>query len=383
MANQRNPVTGSAGINIFRIAGIRISLDFSWFIIFFLLLWSLSSGYFPRIFPHQPARTYWLAGLLATLLFFASVLIHELSHSLVAIRLGIKIPSITLFIFGGVSQMAGEAPDPKTELKVAIAGPASSFVLALIFLALRNFTAAFATPIFFAVFNYLMYINLALGIFNLIPGFPLDGGRVLRAIWWWRKGSISRATKVASDVGKGFAIFLIILGGIQIMGGALISGLWFIFIGIFLRSVAAGSYQELELRHALQGAKVRDIMVESVIKVSPSTHVDRLIKDYFLHYGFKGFPVASDGAPVGIVSLAGIRQVPENEQSVRTASEIMEAVSHEMTVAPDTSLAEAFRKLKAVPSERLLVLENGRLAGIVTKTGLLRFLEMKKILNHE
>ncbi|MDA8156889.1 MAG: site-2 protease family protein [Actinomycetota bacterium] len=382
MAPARQPGKHSSGINIFRIAGIRISLDFSWFVIFSLLLWSLSAGYFPHIFPGQPQRIYWLAGLLATFLFFASVLIHELSHSLVAIRLGIKIPSITLFIFGGVSQMSGEAPNPKTELKIALAGPASSFVLAIIFLALRNAAAGF--PIYSAVFNYLMYINFALGIFNLFPGFPLDGGRVLRAIWWWWKGSLSRATKLAADVGKGFAVFLIILGGLQILlvRGAFISGLWFIFIGIFLRSVAAGSYQELERRHALEGAKVKDIMIENVVQVNPDTHVDRLIKDYFLHYGFKGFPV-SNGAPVGMVSLAGVRQVPEAEQAMRTAGEVMEPISGEMIVPPDMPLADAMRKLRAVPSERLLVIDQGRLVGLVTKTGLLRFLEIKKVLNHE
>ncbi|MDA8086811.1 MAG: site-2 protease family protein, partial [Nitrospiraceae bacterium] len=213
------------GIKLLRIAGIQISIDFSWFIIFFLLLWSLSAGYFPRAFPRESATVYWAAGFAATILFFASVLIHELSHSLVAIRHGLSIPSITLFIFGGVSQLSEEAKDPGSELKIAIAGPMSSIVLAGVFYALQALASGSSYPIIGAVMGYLAVINGALAVFNLIPGFPLDGGRVLRAIYWKKKGSLPKATRLASDIGKIVAVILIIFGGLQVLGGALISGL--------------------------------------------------------------------------------------------------------------------------------------------------------------
>lgn len=370
-----------SGINLFRIAGIQVSVDFSWFIIFFLLLWSLSAGYFPRAFPGESAQAYWGAGLLATVLFFASVLFHELAHSLTAIRSGIKIPSIKLFIFGGISQLSEEAKDPKTELKIAIAGPLSSFALAFVFLGVKTGLEGIAVkPIAVSVFNYLFWINTALGVFNLVPGFPLDGGRVLRAVWWWRRGSFIEATKVASRMGKAFAMFLIILGGFQVLSGAIIGGLWFILIGIFLRNVAESGYQELILMRALEGVSVRDVMVEKVVGVPGDTRVDRLVTDFFLHYGYRGFPVFQDGSPVGIISISDVREIPKDQHGSKSVAEAMSPLTGGLVISPGESLAEALKKMRQSGAGRLLVLEDGTLVGMVSKTGLLRFLEMKRIL---
>ncbi len=379
MASPRtNPV--GTGITLFKVAGIRISLDISWFAIFALVLLALSAGYFPRHFPGHEPQTYWIAGFVATLLFFASVLIHELSHSLVAIRSGLEIPEITLFIFGGVSRLAQEPKDPETELKIAVVGPLSSFALAVFFWMLKAGLRGLEPSLMVAVFGYLAWINLALGIFNLMPGFPLDGGRIFRALWWRRTGSLTRATKIASDMGKGFAVALMFLGGLQIFAGALISGLWLVFIGMFLRSMSVQGYEEVVIRKALEGVRVEEVMVREVVTVPPDLPVADLIHDYFLQYAFRGFPVVADGRVLGVVSLTAVKDVPrEAQQSVRV-QDIMMPRSDAILIAADASLAEALVKMSREGQERLLVTSQDRLLGMVTKTGLLRFVQIKQVL---
>jgi len=376
--NRANPA--GAGITLFRIAGIRIRLDISWFIIFALVLLALSAGYFPRNFPGQAPQTYWIAGFIATLLFFASVLIHELSHSLVAIHSGIEIPEITLFIFGGVSRLSQEPKDPVTELKIAIVGPLSSFVLAALFWVLKSFSRGLEPSMIVAVFGYLAWINLALGIFNLIPGFPLDGGRVFRAIWWWKSGSLTRATKIASDIGKGFALALMLLGGLQIFAGALISGLWLVFIGMFLRGMSAQGYEEVVIRKALEGVRVEEVMVREVVSVPPDLTVADLVHDYFLQYAYRGFPVLGNGRVLGIVSLPAVKNVPREEQQSTRVQEIMAPKSDSMLIATEASLADALVQMSREGEERLLVISQDRLVGMVTKTGLLRFVQIRQVL---
>jgi Zn-dependent protease len=369
------------GLKLFKIAGIQITLDYSWLIIFVLVLWSLSSGYFPHHYPGQDTPTYWIAGFIAAILFFFSILAHELSHSLVAIRSGIKIPEITLFIFGGVSRLSEEADDPKTELKIALAGPLSSFALALLFLGVKLTLEEKQPSMFVAIFDYLSWINVALGIFNLIPGFPLDGGRVLRALWWWKTGSLRQATKVASDIGKGFALALMVLGGLQIFTGSLIGGLWFIFIGMFLRGVAESGYQEMIMKQSLEGVQVQEVMIPEVVSVQPNLPLDRLIKDYFFRYGYRGFPVIQEGAVLGVVSLSNVKDIPETEQQTRTVAEVMTPISDKITIPPETPLTEALQKMIREGIGRLLVIQsNQKMVGMITKNGLLRFLEIKRIL---
>jgi Zn-dependent protease/CBS domain-containing protein len=379
MAKTRaNPASG--GITLFRVAGIRISLDISWFIIFALVLLALSAGYFPRNFPGQEPQTYWIAGFVTTLLFFASVLIHELSHSLVAIRAGLEIPEITLFIFGGVSRLSQEPKDPVTELRIALVGPLSSFVLAAVFWVLKTMLRGFEPSLIVAVLGYLAWINLALGVFNLIPGFPLDGGRVFRAIWWWKTGSLTRATKIASDIGKGFAVALMVLGGLQIFGGALISGLWLVFIGMFLRGMSVRGYEEVVIRQALEGVHVEEVMVRDVVSVPPNLTVAALVHDYILKYAYRGFPVVENGRVLGVVSIAAVKDVPPEEQPSTRVEEIMVPTSEAMLIGAKASLAEALVRMSRDGEERLLVASQGRLQGMVTKTGLLRFVQIKQIL---
>ncbi len=369
-------------IRLFEVSGIQVTIDYSWLIIFLLVIWSLSSGYFPYAFGKEyNATTYWIAGFVATVLFFASIVIHELSHSLTAVRCGLLIPEITLFIFGGVAQLSKEPDDPRMELKIATAGPLASFVLAAIFWVIMFGLEHIKAPkLIIGVFQYLSWINVALAVFNLVPGYPLDGGRILRALVWWKTGSLASATKWASDVGKGFAWALMILGGYQIFMGHLIGGLWLILIGMFLRAVAASGYEEVIVKQSLGGVRVEEVMVHDVVAAPPELTLDRLVHDYFLKYGHGGFPVVRQGEAVGLISLAQIKGVPEEDRKTKTVADVMIPLSEEVEIEPRASLVDALRKMSIVGIGRLLVMQAGRMVGMITKTGLLRFLEIKRVL---
>jgi len=341
------------GIALFTIAGIQIRLDYSWSVVFLLILWSLSAGYFPQSYPGQSGLVYWAAGLIAAVFFFTSILIHEISHSLTARRFGIEIRDITLFIFGGRANISREPESPKTELIIAAVGPLASFVLAGLFWLVASAFSGVLYPIIVIVLEYLVWINIALGIFNLFPGFPLDGGRIFRALWWWKTGSLHRATKVAAAVGQGFALILIVLGALQIFSGVLVGGLWLIFIGMFLRSLAASSYRELVLRQSLDAVQAREIMVHDVVTVPPSVPIRTAISDYFLRYGFRGFPVMRNGEVLGIISLAELKNLPEAERD-RNAEDLMMPKSEMMEIDPEASLTEALNKMTRNDIGRLL-----------------------------
>jgi Zn-dependent protease/predicted transcriptional regulator len=370
-------------IKLLKIAGIQISFDYSWLLVFGLVLFSMSAGYFPRYYPGHASLTYWLAGAIATFFFFASVVLHELAHSLVAVRSGIQISEITLFIFGGVSKITAEPQDPVTELKVAIVGPLSSFALASIFWVVKGLFAGLNLSLITGIFSYLAWINLALGVFNLIPGFPLDGGRVFRALYWWKTGSLTRATRLAADLGKGFAVALMVLGGVQIFLGDLFGGIWFILIGMFLRGLSQRGYEEVVVRKSLEGVPVREIMTREVVSVSPDMTISQLVHDYFLHYTYGGFPVLADGRVVGVVSIAGVRQVPRQEQDSRKVAEIMEPMGEHLTIAGEVSLAEALSRMTQADLDRLLVMDQDRMIGLITRTTLLRFVQVKRLLEPE
>ena len=207
----------------------------------------------------------------------------------------------------------------------------------MIFWLAKGFFAGFNLPLITGIFSYLAWINLALGIFNLIPGFPLDGGRIFRALYWWKTGSLTRATRLAVDLGKGFAVALMVLGGVQIFLGDLFGGIWFILIGMFLRGMSQRGYEEVVVRKSLEGVPVREIMTREVVTVQPDMTISQLVHDYFLHYTYGGFPVLADGRVVGVVSIAGVRQVPRQEQDFRKVAEVMEPVSDQLAIAGEVS----------------------------------------------
>ncbi|MCK9375216.1 MAG: site-2 protease family protein [Syntrophobacterales bacterium] len=370
-------------IGRFKVAGITIGFDYSWFIIFAVVLLALAGGYFPNYYPGYRSQTYWIAGFIATLFFFSSVVIHELAHSLMAIRSGIEIKEITLFIFGGVSRITEEPHDPVTELKVALVGPLSSFALALIFWVVKSFFAGFQLPLLTGIFAYLAWINLALGIFNLIPGFPLDGGRVFRAVVWWYTGSLTRATRVAADLGKGFATALMILGGVQIFLGDLIGGIWFILIGMFLRGMSQRGYEEVVVRKTLENVPVQEIMTREVVTVTAGLSLYDLIHRYFLHYPYRGFPVKDDGRILGLVSLNKVKDIPPGEYPTLAVRDFVTPLSDDTVIAPEVSLDEALKQMIRQEQDRLLVMQQGQLAGIITRHTLTRFVEIKQILEPE
>ena len=368
------------GIPLFRIAGIQIRLELSWFLIFGLILVSLSAGYFPSQHPDQSASAYWAAGAAATLLFFLSILVHELSHAVMARLSGIRVPAITLFLFGGVSHMEEEARTPASELRIAAVGPLASFVLAGVFWGLHRALAPGLPPLAGAVISYLAWINAALGVFNLLPGFPLDGGRVLRAVAWWRTGSLRRATRLAADAGKGLAVGLMILGALQIFVGALLGGVWLILIGMFLRSMAEAGYQNLVLAQALEDVRAGDVAIRDPLTVSPELTLRELVDDHLLRHGYRAYPVVEGGRPIGVISVNDLQEVPPEKRDSMRVRERMRALEDSMRVSPDVPLADALRKLAAAPGGRLLVLRGDRLEGLLTKSGLARFVEIRQVL---
>ncbi len=373
MAAQRK-----GGIEIFKVAGIQVAIDYSWLVIFALILWSLASGYFPGQYPGYSTANYWLVGLVASILFFGSVLAHELCHAAMGNRLGEGVHRITLFIFGGMAELEHEPENALDELKIAAVGPLSSLVIAGIFwLVARGVGAAGALALWKAVFSYLAFINLALALFNLLPGFPLDGGRLLRAALWMRWGDLRRATAAAADWGNTIAWGLIAFGAMEIFAGALVGGMWLIFIGLFLRSAASSGYQSMIVEQALSGTHVREIMVRDPIVLGPDETVADAVENYFLRYGFGGFPVAADGKALGVVTLAQVRECPASERAIKRIGQVMRPAEGTIEIAPGAGVIDAIRQMVAADIGRLLVVEQGVLVGLITRTGVTRYVHTK------
>jgi Zn-dependent protease/predicted transcriptional regulator len=373
--------TRGRGLELLSVGGIKIAVDASWLIIFLLVLWSLSAGYFPMRYPGYPAVGYWGIGLVATLLFFVSVLTHELSHAMVARRLGHDVRRITLFIFGGMAQLTGEPRSPRAELAIAAVGPLTSLVLGGLFTALASGLEGTGTErLVVAMFGYLGFINIALAVFNLLPGFPLDGGRLLRAFFWHRSGDFKRATARAADWGGGIAIGIMALGGLEIFAGALVGGLWLIFIGMFLRGAAKAGYYGVALQQTLADTRVEDVMAQQVVTISPDSTLSEAVEDYFLRYGFAGFPVASNGTIEGMLPLSRVQKCPADERPQRKVRDVMQPFDDSLVAAPEESAASALEKMTAADSGRLVVLDHGRLEGIITRSAITRFMQVRSAL---
>ena len=365
-------------IDLFKVAGVQIAIDYSWLIIFALVLWSLSAGYFPALHPDYTRIEYWMVGLVATVLFFASIVTHELSHAIVANRLGQPVERISLFIFGGMAHLGHEPTSARDELKIAAAGPITSFVLGAFFLVIPRVFGLDATYSMWAsVFNYLGFINFALGLFNLLPGFPLDGGRILRAVLWQRSGDFRQATASASEWGKGIAYGLIFLGALQIFAGALVGGIWLIFIALFLKGAASSSYQSLVIEQVLGSLQVNDLMVRDPITVDADATVAGVINDHFMRHGHGGYPVMRDGRAVGLISLSQIRDCPAEERSSKRIGEIMRPLEPAIVIAPTAPVSNALRQMAESDSGRLLVMEQDRLIGLITRSAIAHFMMLR------
>jgi Zn-dependent protease/predicted transcriptional regulator len=371
-------IAAAKGIRLVKIAGIQIDIDYSWLVVFALVLWSLAAGYFPEQYPGHAESQYWIVGAVATLLFFSSVLFHELCHAIMGNRLGEKIDRITLFIFGGMAHLTGEPKSAGDEFKIAAVGPLSSLVLGLFFLLIASSMALGAgSSLWTAVFRYLGFINIALAVFNLLPGYPLDGGRLLRAALWQRWGNIERATARAADWGSTIAWGLMAMGGLEIFGGALVGGLWLIFIGLFLRSAAVSGYQGTIVEQTLQRIRVGDIMTSRPVTLPSEMSVSDAVENYFLKLGHGGFPVVTDGRVVGILSLPLVSTCPPEERGGRKVGDVMRPLDASIEINPSATALAALHQMNDASSGRLVVLDDGKLVGLITLSGITRFVQMK------
>jgi Zn-dependent protease/CBS domain-containing protein len=363
-------------IPLFKLAGFQIALNWSWLILAVLITWTLSTGVFPYYYPDLPPATYWSMGVVAALGLFGSIILHELGHAAVARRYGLPIRRITLFIFGGVAEMEAEPERPAAEFWVAIAGPIVSFLVGLVCWLLLQAAAGAGVPVA-GVLAYLASINMILALFNLVPAFPLDGGRILRAILWYWKGSLRWATRVASMIGGGFGILLIVLGVYRVLIGDFVGGMWWFLIGLFVRFAAQMSYQQVLMRETLRGIPVRRIMSANPVMVSSGITIAQLIDDYVYRHHHNMFPVADNGRLVGCVSMNDIKRLPRDRWSSTTVSEIMRSCSEATAISPDMDAMEVLSLMARTGNSRLLLTEGDRLVGVVTLTDLMNFLNAK------
>ncbi|MDD5640498.1 MAG: site-2 protease family protein [Syntrophales bacterium] len=365
-------------MKLFSLFGFEVKIDASWIIIAVLVSWSLAAGFFPYFYPHLTPKAYWVMGVIGAVGLFLSVIFHEFCHSLVARRMGLPMKGITLFIFGGVAEMGDEPPSAKVEFSMAIAGPISSLILAAVFygIYLQGKAIGWSLPVN-GVLRYLAYINVVLAVFNLVPAFPLDGGRVLRSILWGVWNDLRRATRVSAAVGSAFGFGLIALGIFQFIGGNFIAGLWWFLIGMFIRGAAQTSYQQLLVRNALTGEPVRNFMNPHPVSVPGSITVEQLVKEYVYKYHYKMFPVLDNGDLVGCITTRQIKEVPREQWSQETIGKLADQCSLDNTISADTDAVQALALMNKTGNSRLLVVEGHRLVGILSLKDMMEFLSLK------
>ena len=365
-------------LTLFHVAGIAIRVDASWILLAVLVTWSLAGSLFPTQYPGLPRQTYWIMGAIGAVGLFASILFHELSHAIVARRHGVPMNGITLFIFGGVAEMEEEPQSARTELLVALAGPLATVVVIVVLFPIAALMARQHAPVpATAIVNYLAMINLVLLIFNIVPAYPLDGGRVLRATLWRWKDNVRWATRVASRIGSGFGLLLILLGVVQIVMGNFVGGIWSLLIGTFLRNAAAASYQQIILRETLRGSKVRRFMKSDVVTVPRHISIADLVENYFYKHQFRMFPVVDGERLVGCVFTRDVTKVPREEWDRQTVASIAEECSRENSVSADMDTVDALARMHKSGASQLLVMDGDHLAGILTLQDLFRFLALR------
>jgi Zn-dependent protease len=383
------------GLFIGRVRGIAIRLDWSLIVVFFLIAMNLAVGHFPAQHPAWSPALSWTVALLAAILFFASVLAHELAHALVGRRQGVRVDAITLFMFGGMAQMRDEPRSPKAELLMAIVGPITSFVIGiaavLLGVAVLARTAGGEGPSAWlppaapaaTLLLWLGPINLLLAGFNIIPAFPLDGGRVLRAILWRASGDLVKATRWASGVGRAFALLLVFAGvlmlfgrPVPVLGAGLIPGLWTVFIGWFLNAAAIASYHQLLLRRTLEGVPVQRLMRNVGTIVPANASIEEVVDRFLQSPSERCLLVADEGRVVGIACMADLAKVPREEWKRRAAAEIMTPLASLAVATPSEDVATALSKLAAADVDQLPVVEKGEVRGVLRRADVIRWMEL-------
>lgn len=363
-----------SSVHFGRLFGISIGAHYSWFLIFVLALWSLAVGYFPQQYPGWSRAAAWVAAAATAVLFFGSVLVHELGHSLVALRSGVPVNSITLFIFGGLAQLKREPPTPGAEFRIAIAGPLASLGLAVFFFALGRLPLGETVQ---ATGAYLSRINLLLALFNMIPGFPLDGGRVLRSILWKWAGSYRRATRWASMIGQGVAFLFILWGVIMLFSGNLFNGIWIAFIGWFLNNAADSSYQSVRLKEILSSVQAGEVMSQNCPQVPPTLTLDRLVQDHILTSGRRCFFVSSGSGLLGMITLHQVKEVPRDRWPQVTVGMAMTPAAQLLSTPPDQNLWAVLQKIDESDVNQVPVIEAGNLLGVISRDHLLRYIRLR------
>jgi Zn-dependent protease/CBS domain-containing protein len=366
------------GIRIGRIFGVQIALHPSWFVIAVILTYLMAAAQLPGTHPGWPEAIYWIVGAVISLLFFASVLAHELSHALVARRFGMRVRDITLFIFGGAASLEGDAQRPRDEALIAAAGPVTSLAIGAVLL---GASLVVGQPEVQAIVAWLGYINLTLGFFNLIPGFPMDGGRILRAVLWKVRGDRNAATRNAAVVGRLFG-YLLIAGGVFLIfqPGLAFTGVWLALIGWFLSNVAESAVAQMSVEHALHGIKVRDVMESDPPPVSPNESVADLVNERLIRGGHRSFLVNhADGGLAGIVTLSDVRRTPRESWEAARVTDIMTRYADLATIGPDAELEAGLKLLQEREVNQLpVVTDEGRtVVGLLTRAGILRLIEAR------
>ncbi len=358
-----------------RIFGIQFRIHYSWFIIFVLITVSLSWQYFPYAYPEWSTLLYWLTGIATSLLFFTSVVAHELSHSLVGRASGIPVKSITLFIFGGVAHMTREATRHGAEFRMALAGPLASLAIGGLFFLLHLLLQGISEPVAALAF-WLAQINVVLALFNLIPGFPLDGGRVFRSLIWRFSGDYKKATRIAFEVGRGVG-YLFVAAGIVLMflyPGRWFNGLWLAFIGLFLSYVATASYRQAQWQAALQGIRVADVMTTACPVLSPDITISRVVQEYIFISGHGCFMVTGNGQLQGILTLQNIKSVDRKNWDNTSVGDVMTPSESLKVISPDEEVLSAVEQMEEYGMGQMPVLSEGRIIGLITRDDIMRLL---------
>lgn len=363
------------------IRGIPVTVDGSWVVMLLLITWSLAQTTYPQLHPDWPSVLTWGISVLTSLLFMASVLVHEVAHSLVALSRGLPVRSIRLYIFGGVSEMEDEPPSPLTEFLVSLAGPAASIALGG-FLYLAAWAARSWVPSVSAIdamFRILGRISISLGLFNLVPGFPLDGGRALRAGLWALRKDLTWATRWAARVGRSIALVFSVLGIVTVFSGDWVNGVWLVFLGVFLDNAARASVGRVTLQNLLAGHVVGEIMSEGCHLVPPQLTLDVFVEQYLMAEGQRCYPVGQSGDVVGLVTLHNIRSIPRSRWRETRVREAMTAYDDLQTVTPDTPLWDALKDMTQEGVNQLPVVIDGQLVGMVSRENLISFLHARSV----
>jgi len=365
----------SGNISLGRIGGVEVRINWSWLVIFALIVWTLADGVFPSTNPGLSGNTHLAMAIVAALLFVVSILLHELGHAWEARREGLEVDGITLWLFGGVSQFKGGFPSAGAEFRIAIAGPLVSLVLGVVFVLIAIAGLPSAVD---GVAAWLGYINLALLVFNLIPALPLDGGRVLRAALWQSKGDLGWATRVGTDIGRVFGYLFIGLGLAMFIFQGSFSGAWLAFIGWFLLQAATAEARYIATEAALHGLRVRDLMVRDPVTVDGDLTVGQFMDEVARSRRFTTYPVVDGGRPIGLLAFGSVAALPRSEWDSRRVREAMLPLDRVPQLTEDETAIDALTALSSPASNRGLVVENGHLAGLLSITDLTRALELRR-----